>query len=215
MKSSSELKDLATALSKAQGQLKPASKDGVNPHFKSSYSTLQSVWDSCRAILTANGLSVAQTFAEGPEGAVTVQTTLLHSSGQWISGDLVLKSVKNDPQGIGSAITYGRRYALAAIVGIVSDEDDDANSASHAPAPRQASTTLPAANLAPISKVNKDYLETIADGSAEEKALVANVLTKTGAKDIASIPEAKAVKAVAWVKEQLAKINSEENGNPY
>lgn len=91
------------------------------------------------------------------------------------------------------------------------DNDADAHSPAPAPTPRQVSTPLPAANIAPISEANKVFLETVEGGSAAEKVLIANVLAKTGAKDISSIPEHKAVKAVAWVKEQLTKINT----NPF
>lgn len=131
MNQSPEIKDLVAALVKAQAQLKPATKDGTNPHFKSSYATLQSVWDAARAVLTPNNLAVTQTFDSRSDGEeVRIATTLMHVSGQWISGTLALKPTKNDPQGAGSAITYGRRYALAAILGIVAEEDDDGNAAS-------------------------------------------------------------------------------------
>lgn len=124
---SSDINELATALAKVQGVLEGAHKDGVNPHFKSQYATLASTWEACRKPLADNGLSVVQTFEIEPEGVVVI-TTLLHISGQFMSGRLFLKPQKNDPQGIGSAITYGRRYGLAAIVGI-SPEDDDGEAA--------------------------------------------------------------------------------------
>jgi len=119
---------LADALSKAQGQIKGASKDVKNEFFKSKYADLASVWDACRDALSTNGLCVAQTMDGGVE-SVTVNTTLIHTSGEWISGSLTLKPVKADPQGIGSAATYARRYSLAAMVG-VAPEDDDGNAAS-------------------------------------------------------------------------------------
>lgn len=119
---------LAEALSKAQAKIKGATKDTANPFFKSKYADLASVWDACRDALTANGLSIVQTMGDGV-GGVTVITTLAHSSGEWIRGSLTLKPVKEDPQGVGSAITYARRYALAAMVG-VAPEDDDGNAAS-------------------------------------------------------------------------------------
>jgi hypothetical protein len=125
---SESIAKLAEALSKAQGSIKGAAKDTENPFFKSRYADLASVWDACREALTANGLSVIQTTDDGVEG-VTVITTLAHSSGEWMRGRLTMKPVKNDPQGIGSTITYARRYALAAMVG-VAPEDDDGNSAS-------------------------------------------------------------------------------------
>jgi len=121
---------LAEALAKAQGLIKHATKDGMNPHFKSPYATLASIWDAVRSALTTNGLSVMQTFDFADDESPIIITTLAHSSGEWVSGQLKLKPTQNTPQGIGSAITYGRRYSLAAIVGVAPDDDDDGNDAS-------------------------------------------------------------------------------------
>lgn len=132
MTHSEQINEIAAALSKAQAVIAGAVKDKTNPHFKSDYADLSSVWDACRKPLTDNGLSVAQTAAT-EEGRVGVTTILMHSSGQWISDTLVMKPTKDDPQGVGSCITYARRYALAAMVG-VAPEDDDGNAASAKPA---------------------------------------------------------------------------------
>ena len=109
---------LAEALSKTQGELKEAVRDSNNPFFKSKYADLTSVWEACRSQLSKNGLAVVQTMADNGSERVVIVTTLIHSSGEWIRGRLSVKPVKNDPQGIGSAITYARRYSLAAIVGV-------------------------------------------------------------------------------------------------
>ena len=114
---------LASALSKAQGQITGALKDSSNPFFKTKYADLASVWDACRDQLSANGLCVIQTLSN-KEDQIVVVTTLAHSSGEWIRGELAVKPVKSDPQGIGSAITYARRYTLAAIVGVAQIDDD-------------------------------------------------------------------------------------------
>jgi hypothetical protein len=129
VKHSEQINELATALAKAQAKIEGATKDKTNPHFRSSYADLASVWDACRSALTSNGLSVSQTAGASEDGRVRVTTILMHSSGQWLCDDLVMKPVKDDPQGVGSCITYARRYALAAIVG-VAPEDDDGNAAS-------------------------------------------------------------------------------------
>lgn len=128
MQCSSNLDALGAALAKAQAQVKGAKKDSANPFFKSSYADLSSVWDACREALTSNGLSVVQLpgFADG---IATLDTILLHSSGQWICGTAGAPLGKQDAQGVGSAITYLRRYALAAVAS-VSPEDDDGNAAS-------------------------------------------------------------------------------------
>lgn len=119
---SEQINELATALSDAQAQMDFAKKGSNNPFFKSSYADLASVWDVCRQVLPKHGLAVSQTMEPG-EG-VQVRTTLMHKSGQWISGVIALPPVKNDPQAYGSAVTYGRRYSLAAIVGVIADDDD-------------------------------------------------------------------------------------------
>ena len=128
METSEQLNELAKAMATVQAQITYAKKDADNPFFKSKYADLQAVWDACREPLTAAGLSVIQT-TEPAEGGVCIVTTLLHESGQWMRGKLFMKPVKNDPQGIGSCITYARRYALAAIVGVY-QADDDGNDAS-------------------------------------------------------------------------------------
>lgn len=127
---STELKDLATALAKAQASVKGAVKDSTNPAFRSKYADLESVWDACRKPLTDNGLSVSQWPGRDEVGAATLTTMLLHSSGQWIKGTASTALSKNDAQGVGSALTYLRRYALAAVAS-VAPEDDDGNAASH------------------------------------------------------------------------------------
>lgn len=122
---------LFAALAKAQSEIQHAKKDKRNPFFKSNYADLASVMDACRAALTKNGLAVIQT-TEDTEAGLYLVTTLGHSSGAAVAGRMPIRPVKNDPQGVGSALTYARRYALAAIVGVAT-EDDDGNEASREP----------------------------------------------------------------------------------
>lgn len=126
---SPQINELATALAKAQGSIQPAIKDKKNPHFKSSYADLASVWDACRSSLSANGLAVIQTVETRTDIKESILvTTLAHSSGQWMRSEMPIITNKMDPQGIGSALTYYRRYSLASMVG-VAPEDDDAEAA--------------------------------------------------------------------------------------
>jgi len=132
MNKSESVAGLAAALAKAQGQMKGAIKDSANPFFKSKYADLASVVEAIRAAFSANGLSYIQTVEPSEKDEVRVETTLLHSSGEWIScGVLSLPVSKVDAQGYGSALTYARRYSLSAAVG-VAPEDDDGNAASAA-----------------------------------------------------------------------------------
>ena len=125
---SESIGQLAAALAKAQATIGHAVKDSKNPHFKSSYADLASVMDACRGALSANGIAVLQPVAVAGK-VVTVTTTLAHASGEWMSCDLSATARADGPQEVGSVITYLRRYGLASMAGVASD-DDDANAAS-------------------------------------------------------------------------------------
>jgi hypothetical protein len=118
---------LAGALAKAQGTMQPAAKDKENPFFKSKYADLASIWESIRKPLASNELCIIQTTVIR-DRALILLTTLAHSSGEWIRAEYPINPLKNDPQGVGSALTYARRYAVAAITG-ASTEDDDGEGA--------------------------------------------------------------------------------------
>lgn len=115
---------LAAALAKAQGEMATAAKDSTNPHFHSKYADLASIWNAAREPLAKNGIAVVQAPGETAERVVTVTTLLSHASGEWIEETLTIPMAKVDAQGYGSAVTYARRYALAAMVGIAPAEDD-------------------------------------------------------------------------------------------
>lgn len=123
---------LYAALAKAQGAIRGAEKDRTNPQFRQGYATLASVWDACRAALSANGLSVTQATDVDAEGHVVLRTTLCHASGGSVTGTYPVRPTQDTPQAHGSALTYARRYCLAAMVG-VAPEDDDGEAASKAP----------------------------------------------------------------------------------
>lgn len=119
-----------TALCKVQLILESAKKDSENPFHKNKYADLTSVWSVCRKPLSENGFAVVQSLCGADQtGRSIIMTALLHTSGQWAKSYLHMPSKDQSPQGIGSAITYARRYSLSAIVGIV-QEDDDGNQAS-------------------------------------------------------------------------------------
>lgn len=128
---------LAEALAKAQAEIRDAPRDRQNPFFNSKYATLSSVWEVIRGPLTKNGLSVLQApSARMVDGrwVASVTTTLMHSSGEERAWTLEAPVPKPDVQGLGSALTYLRRYSLGA-VGVASDEDDDGNAASQTDKP--------------------------------------------------------------------------------
>lgn len=124
MEKSETIGKLTLALSKVQSQLRPAKENSKNPFFKSSYADLGSVWDSVRKLLSDNELAIIQM----PTDVGGVTTILSHSSGEFISSTMYIPS-KEDAHGVGSAISYARRYALASFVGVVTGDDDDGNMA--------------------------------------------------------------------------------------
>ncbi|MEQ1573095.1 MAG: ERF family protein [Vicinamibacterales bacterium] len=128
MKHSESIAKLATALVKAQAEVQHATKDAKNPHFRSGYASLESVIDTVKPVFAAHGLAVVQFPGLDADGA-SVESVVLHESGEWISGVAASPMTKQDPQGVGSALTYLRRYSLVSLAGIA-QADDDGNAAS-------------------------------------------------------------------------------------
>ena len=128
---SESIANLSLALSIVQGKMSHAVKDSANPFFKSKYADLESVWDACRSLLAENGLAVMQFpgLYTDHDKSMSLTTIISHKSGEYISQEMSVPVTKVDPQGAGSALTYMRRYALAAVVGVV-QADDDGNAAS-------------------------------------------------------------------------------------
>lgn len=143
---SENIGELAAALAKAQAAMPNASKDATNPHFKSRYADLASIWDACRKPLSDNGLAIVQAPVASEPGYVGLTTTLLHASGQWIAETVSAPLTQNTAQSVGSALTYLRRYALAAMVGVAPD-DDDGNTASQPTQPAQRTAYTPPATV--------------------------------------------------------------------
>ena len=162
MTTSESIHELATALAKAQGAIAGASKSSANPFFKSRYADLASVWDACRGPLSEHGISIVQSpnteylgepvpyewtsktgdtrYGVRVVCIVSVVTRLMHSSGQWIEDRVSTMLPTGDPQSVGSAITYLRRYALQSFAG-VAPEDDDAEAA-HGRGPQARANAL-------------------------------------------------------------------------
>jgi hypothetical protein len=163
-----ERKELFKALSMAQKEFTTVAKDKENPHFKSKFAPLDTIIEMLRPILPKHGLAFMQ-FNDTPEDGqgVIIETIITHESGQFISGRLLMPMAKQDPQGCGSAITYGRRYALAAALGIVSDEDVDGND-------HKEKSKDNSANMPKLNKELFDELLAYCEGDLEK----ANTLLK-------------------------------------
>ena len=157
MQKSEQINELATALSKAQGKIKGAMKDSANPFFKSKYADLASVWEAFRQPFTENGLSLVQ-LPSTKDNQVTLESVLLHSSGQWISETMSAQPKDMSPQSVGSTITYLRRYGAQSIAGVC-PEDDDGNAGSQIlPTPKSSLTT------AQKNQVHEDTIKYLEQG---------------------------------------------------
>jgi hypothetical protein len=135
---------LCAALVAAQAGLKPIAKDGKNPAFRSRYATLDGIMETVRPALAAHGLAVVQgvVHPETGEGGrlvgIMVETRLVHTSGEWLASVVPVPVAKGDAHGLGSALSYGRRYGLSALLALSTDEDDDGNAAAKAPPAKPA-----------------------------------------------------------------------------
>ena len=157
---SENIGDLAAALAKAQAEVGTVHKDSANPFFRSSYASLAAVWEATRPILSKHGLSVVQ-LPSHDESGYYVETMLMHGSGQWIKSRTYMKPAKDDPQGIGSLISYARRYALQAVT-MVCPDDDDGEAAmgrnNHAPQ-KPVESPKPVQKVEPAKPVEKPATE--------------------------------------------------------
>lgn len=164
MEKSESIAKLAAALVKFQSQVKAIKKGAKNPFFKSSYADLASILEAVREPLAANGLA----FAQFPVGDGGLTTILMHDSGEWMSETFIMKPVDIKPQTIGSCITYSRRYALGAVLGLATEEDDDGNAASGQSKPFVRPTFKPAVKTpAPLHPNDAAFLAELGKAGEE------------------------------------------------
>ena len=171
------MKQIATALVKAQKAFGPALKTATNPHFKSRYADLAACVEAVIGGLNDNGIALIQRNSLDDSG-VTVETVFVHESGEMLEcGKLHVPAAKHDPQGYGSALTYARRYSLMAACGIA-PEDDDGNAGSRKPIPTPDITDHLLAiegsgSSEELAKIYKDALEACQGNQALQIKIIA------------------------------------------
>jgi len=175
MEKTESIKELAKALCNFQGSVSKIKKTSDNPFFKSKYASLADILDVIREPLKENELS----FVQLPEGENQLTTILMHTSGEYISSTYTMKPTKNDPQGLGSAITYQRRYALGAILGLNIDEDDDGNAASVEPKKKASNAEPELPWLNPNTKEWNGAIQSLKGGKTLEDAKKVFKISKT------------------------------------
>ena len=124
MKHSDSIIKIAPALVKAQSEIGKAAKTAMNPHLRSKYANLDSVWNAVAPALQVNELMVMQSPVISDDNKLHLETMIIHSSGEWIKEEMAMPIPKQDPQGYGSALSYARRYHLSAMLGVTQDDDD-------------------------------------------------------------------------------------------
>lgn len=203
MKMSESIDQLATALAKAQATIETAAKDSINPHFKSQYADLLSVWRAANPALVQNDLAVSQLCEPSEDGAVvSVTTILMHKSGQWMSGTVTMRPSKPDPQGIGSAITYARRYSLAALVGVC-PEDDDGNAASGRQEPSRRPVAKPTADVPNVRDLIVASVKAWTGVQDDDVVAMVGEVKKAMGIKTAKMTADEQNKVLAWVRDQI------------
>jgi len=199
---------LDDALAKAQGQIKNASKDSLNPHFKSKYADLASIWEACKEALVKNQIAVTQWPIASDDSKQHLITRLAHK-GEWMQARISIPMDKQNAHGVGSAITYAKRYSLAAALG-VADEDDDGNAAIKSPAKRQTEAYAAEAVADGLAKDTTSTYDATKETKAKEYADSAiEVMNLThnpaGVKDwrrlASKVPEGKRKSPLEWLKD--------------
>lgn len=205
---SESIKSLCEALVAAQGELQTVTKDAKNPYFKSNYATLEAVTDTIRPIYAKHGLAIVQ-FPISDNGSYGLETRLVHKSGEWMSATAFMKPVKDDPQGVGSLITYLRRYS-AQSVAFLASADDDGN---------DASGKKPEAAPTRKVEVDKDSVKTTLDSIGElmhkldaEKRSAVNELVFRGKKgaEIKAMP----LEALQYALAEITRYGTMLNDDP-
>lgn len=221
---SEKFENLPKALVALQAALPNPKRDGVNDFFKkngkgSKFLSLDELALAVKPVLKEHGFAVTQTF-DGvlDDDRVYLNTTLLHESGEWISSTLAMPTTKkNDPQAVGGSITYARRYALASILGVVSDEDDDGNTAAAPPASRPATKPRPAQT--PITNEQHDKIwelsKQITGSELGAQARIDEGVERLGLKSLDDMTATMANKVIASLREEVANLKKSAPANYY
>lgn len=209
MKTSESIKTLAGAFVKVQSKIKEAKKSRLNPFYKSNYSDLSDIWEACRDALHENGFTILQP-TNWHDGSMFVETMLLHTSGEWISGEYLITSDKPGPQAIGAAVSYSKRYALASMVGVTTEDDDAEGATDHSGGQKSVAQPTHAAQsvfrpktVTPgaISEAQGKRFWAIASTNGKSKEDIADYLAgQFNAKRTEEIPRARYEEAVLWAQ---------------
>ncbi|MFD1357637.1 ERF family protein [Fictibacillus halophilus] len=205
---SESIVEVAKALVEFNKEMTRIGKDGINPHFKNQYTTLDTMLDTVRPILAKHGLSILQ-MPSGDGQTIEIRTMILHTSGEYIESPVMtMRPTKTDPQSLGSALTYAKRYSLASVLGISTGEmDDEGNAASVTQS--QTYTTVyhkPSYNKATdnqVSKIKWDMKNAAQMYGTSVEKLETELYTKYKIKDITELDKSTASDLIDYLAEKI------------
>jgi hypothetical protein len=216
LQKSDSVTKIAKAVLGVQKDLKPAFKGSNNPYFKSKYADLNACWDAVRDLLQKNDLVLIQMPGTSVDMRPTLTTLLLHTSGEYLMDEAILLIDKQNAQGYGSAVTYYRRYGLSAVLGLISDEDDDGNAASTTNSPQAEKTVAQTETTQPAAKRGRPPKETPIESSRlhgvpklEEAQTAATERAKAEVDKQAEVMTEQAWNAI---RKELEQFNLDEQG---
>jgi hypothetical protein len=202
---SDSIAKIAPALVAAQAAFPSIVKDGKNPAFRSKYATLDGIMAAVRPALAANGLAVVQGAihpeTDGPKlVGLAVESVLVHTSGEWMATMVPVPVTKSDAHGLGSALSYGRRYGISALLALTTDEDDDGNAATRPPQRQEPRQERPAAP--PPPPAGQRLHERVPETPAAPMSLAkAEAMTMKGQR-LGDMDEERLDKLAAWASEK-------------
>ena len=189
---SSQLNELFGALAKAQGEMELASKTSQNTFFKSTYADLAQIIKASRSALVSNGLCVSQRILVD-EGTMVLSTVLGHQSGQWIESIVPVNPPKTDVQNIGGYITYLKRYAYAALVGVATEDDDGESAMAESRSYRHKPQLC--------DPITKEQLEELEHELQDHPDLAKEVMSKMKLTSLSQMPKSKFITSINRIRE--------------
>jgi len=197
---SENINELATALSKAQGEMTVAGKNQKNPFFKSSYADLEAIIAASRPALSKYGLSVIQSPVVDEHNVSFLITMLLHSSGQWIKSKAMHNPQKQDVQSLSSYNTYLKRMCYTSLIGVVVGEDDDGNAASE---PARHIAQQPYTQNVIAEKISKEQLEQLEYELEKHPSIKQRILTSVNIDNLSEMPKSSFLRGMARIRELI------------
>lgn len=197
---SEQINELATALAKAQGEMPAAVKSSTNPFFKSKYADFEDLVVASRPSLSKYGLSVTQKEIMDDKYGLMLESTLMHSSGQWTLSIMPINPTKEDPQSMGSYISYLKRYTYGPLVGIVARGEDDDGAAATQQQEKKSDPKIISKNY---ERVTSEQVQNIMFEIGEHTEVAENMMKNFGVQKLSELPKEYYLKIIQKIRENV------------